>query len=60
MSRAERASQAVILVVEDEESYVDALTVGLGREGFEVVVARTGAEALARFPRSTPTWFCST
>jgi len=33
MSRAERASQAVILVVEDEESYVDALTVGLGREG---------------------------
>jgi two-component system response regulator RegX3 len=54
MSRAERASQAVILVVEDEESYVDALTVGLGREGFEVVVARTGAEALTRFSEVDP------
>ncbi|HBX08570.1 MAG TPA: DNA-binding response regulator, partial [Candidatus Microthrix parvicella] len=54
MSRAERASQAVILVVEDEESYVDALTVGLGREGFEVVVARTGAEALTRFSEVNP------
>ncbi|HET8989884.1 MAG TPA: response regulator transcription factor [Acidimicrobiales bacterium] len=38
-----------VLVVEDEESFVDALTVGLSREGFEVVVARDGPEALALF-----------
>ncbi len=38
-----------VLVVEDEESFVDALTVGLTREGFEVVVARDGQEALALF-----------
>ena len=38
-----------VLLVEDEESFVDALSVGLGREGFEVTVARDGAEAIARF-----------
>ena len=43
-----------ILVVEDEESFVDALTVGLGREGFDVAVARTGAEALKMFPTVAP------
>jgi two-component system response regulator RegX3 len=40
---------AVVLVVEDEESFVDALTVGLAREGFLVRVARDGAEALDVF-----------
>ncbi len=35
-----------VLVVEDEESFVEALTLGLGREGFHVDVARDGAEAL--------------
>lgn len=43
-----------ILIVEDEESFVDALSVGLGREGFEVEVARSGAEALESFRRSEP------
>ena len=38
-----------ILIVEDEESFVDALTVGLGREGFQVTVARDGQEALDAF-----------
>ncbi len=38
-----------ILVVEDEESFVEALTVGLTREGFRVRVARDGVEALALF-----------
>jgi two-component system response regulator RegX3 len=38
-----------ILVVEDEESFVDALTVGLAREGFRVRVARDGVEALDQF-----------
>jgi len=40
---------AMILVVEDEESFVEALTVGLKREGFRVRVARDGADGLALF-----------
>ena len=36
----------VVLLVEDEESYVEALQVGLKREGFRVEVARDGFEAL--------------
>ncbi len=38
-----------VLVVEDEESFVDALLLGLKREGFRVEVARDGFEALDRF-----------
>ena len=38
-----------VLLVEDEESFVDALTVGLKKEGFAVSVARDGLEALAMF-----------
>jgi two-component system response regulator RegX3 len=44
----------VVLVVDDEESFVDALQVGLSREGFEVRVARDGAEALEEFASSAP------
>jgi two-component system response regulator RegX3 len=40
-----------ILVVEDEESFVDALNVGLNREGFDVGIARDGQEALNIFDR---------
>jgi two-component system response regulator RegX3 len=43
-----------VLVVEDEESFVDALTVGLKREGFRVLIARDGAEALAQFDAARP------
>src|SRR4051812_35503956 len=43
-----------VLVVEDEESFVEALTVGLKREGFYVKVARDGAEALAMFDEVRP------
>jgi two-component system, OmpR family, response regulator RegX3 len=43
-----------ILVVEDEESFVDALTVGLKREGFRVEVAVDGMEALQRFDLVQP------
>ena len=42
------------MVVEDEESFIEALEVGLAREGFEVVVARDGAEALSRFDEWSP------
>jgi two-component system, OmpR family, response regulator RegX3 len=38
-----------VLLVEDEESFIDALMVGLKREGFHVEVARDGFEALERF-----------
>ena len=40
-----------VLVVEDEESYSDALEYVLRKEGFEVAVAATGPEALAEFSR---------
>ena len=43
-----------MLLVEDEEAFVDALTVGLRREGFDVQVARDGAEALDRFDEVKP------
>jgi len=38
-----------ILLVEDEESYRDPLTYQLEREGFDVVTAATGPEALEKF-----------
>ena len=43
-----------VLVVEDEESFVEALTVGLTREGFTVKVARDGKEALDFFSAFSP------
>ncbi len=43
-----------VLLAEDEESFVDALVVGLGREGFEVTVARDGSEALRLFDQAKP------
>ena len=48
------SGRPTILVVEDEESFVDALVVGLEREGFGVEVARDGAEALERFDAVHP------
>ena len=46
--------ETTILVVEDEESFVEALTVGLKREGFRVIVGRDGAEALSLFHAVRP------
>ena len=43
-----------VLVAEDEESFVDALVVGLGREGFDVTVASDGRQALALFEEVQP------
>lgn len=43
-----------VFVVEDEESFVEALVIGLRREGFNVEVARDGAEALATFDAVKP------
>jgi len=41
-----------VLVVEDEESFSDALSYMLRKEGFEVSVAPTGNDALDEFDRS--------
>ena len=43
------ADLPVVLLVEDEETFIEALEIGLKREGFRVHVARDGAEALAMF-----------
>ena len=48
------SSEVTVLVVEDEDSFVDALTVGLKREGFRVQIARDGAEALDVFDAVQP------
>lgn len=41
-----------LLVVEDEESFSEALSYMLRKEGFDVAVAPTGDEALAEFDRA--------
>ncbi len=46
--------QLSILIVEDEISFVDALAVGLKREGFKVYVAKDGQQALANFDAVNP------
>jgi two-component system response regulator RegX3 len=48
------ADPPLILVVDDEPSYRDALTVALRREGFLVESAADGAEAIARFEAARP------
>jgi two-component system response regulator RegX3 len=47
-------SQPRILVVEDEESFVDALQISLTREGFDVHIATDGVMALERFDEVAP------
>ncbi len=47
-------SQPIVFVVEDEESFVDALQIGLTREGFRVEIATDGFEAIERFPIIRP------
>jgi len=47
-------AEATVLVVEDEESFIEALNVGLAREGFRVQVARDGAAAIELFDAVKP------
>jgi two-component system, OmpR family, response regulator RegX3 len=47
-------SDVTVLVVEDEESFVEALTIGLRREGFRVHVARDGVQAIEQFDVVSP------
>ena len=46
--------RTTVLVVEDEDSFIDALTVGLQREGFRVEIARDGMAALDMFDIVNP------
>jgi two-component system response regulator RegX3 len=48
------ADPPLILVVDDEQSYRDALSVALQREGFLVETAADGPEAIERFDASHP------
>ena len=43
-----------VLLAEDEESFIEALVIGLSNEGFRVTVARDGAEALQLFEETGP------
>ncbi len=47
-------SQTKVLLAEDDESFIDALVIGLSREGFDVTVARDGNEALRLFASVEP------
>lgn len=48
--RSKMTSQRpVVLLAEDEESFITALEIGLANEGFDVLVARDGQEALRIF-----------
>ena len=48
------AEPPTVLVVEDEESFIEALVIGLKREGFLVRVARDGVEAVDAFESMRP------
>lgn len=54
MAAGQPNPKPLVLIVEDEPSFVDALTVGLSREGFRVESAPDGVEGLARFRASVP------
>ena len=43
-----------VLLAEDEESFIEALVIGLTNEGFRVTVARDGAEALRLYDETDP------
>jgi two-component system response regulator RegX3 len=46
--------RTVVLVIEDEESYVDALHIGLTAEGFSVLAASTLAQARETLATTIP------
>jgi two-component system response regulator RegX3 len=54
MNAAPANTTQTVLVVEDEESFIEALQVGLKREGFRVEVARDGMQALDLFDLVRP------
>src|SRR5665213_2583497 len=53
-SRAGSEGPIRVLLAEDEESFIEALVIGLTNEGFRVTVARDGAEALRLYDETDP------
>jgi two-component system response regulator RegX3 len=53
-ARSDARTHELVLVVDDEESYREALSIGLSQEGFDVIVAGDGAEARAAVRRERP------
>jgi two-component system response regulator RegX3 len=53
-SSAHSGRPPTVLLAEDEESFIDALVIGLDSEGFRVVVARDGQEAVRMFEENHP------
>ncbi len=53
-TESDSTAHTKVLLAEDDESFVDALVVGLAREGFDVAVARDGTEALRLFSSVEP------
>ena len=51
---SDTAAQPTILVVDDEEHITELLSMGLGMNGFDVVRAANGREALAKVPEVRP------
>ncbi|MCU1363991.1 MAG: DNA-binding response regulator [Acidimicrobiaceae bacterium] len=51
MTKKTLEQRVSVLLVEDEESFIDALTIGLNREGFDVTIARDGQAGLASFSK---------
>ena len=49
-----------VLVVEDENDIRELISYNLLKEGFQVVAASTGEEALRAASREPPTWCCWT
>ena len=43
-----------VLVIDDDESIVETVSVALASHGYEVLVARDGAEGLSRVERDSP------
>ena len=54
MSQVPPGNRPIVLIVEDEASFVDALVVGLQREGFQAKVATDGVSALSLFDAVKP------
>jgi len=52
--QVEIPTQTRVLLAEDDESFIDALVIGLAREGFDVTVATDGTEALRLFAEVEP------
>jgi len=54
MAMSNVADRSRVLVVEDEESYRDALMAGMTQEGFDVELAEDGLEGLRKFEQHRP------